>query len=775
MSQNVSLERMLADWMVDETSVGLPDHVFDQIVTTTGQRRPLPRWLAVLREPRMRTQSQVAVGVPTRQLVLIGALLLIAAVIAIGVGAVILIRPQPAADAWPGFRGDASRAGSAVSGPVGQPDIRWQFRAPGAVSSNIAVADELVLVPSDEGRLHALGILDGQERWSFAALAPVKGPLAVGDRAYVADGAGVIHALSLPDGATVWDGTTPYDTASDLALMDGRLFLGDGHGEVAAIDAGTGREAWRQTVATSAVHAPAAANGALVVASDAGDAIALDPATGATRWTTHVSDESVGTPVIMGDLVYVGGSAESQGGRLVALDLASGAERWSVARNIYSPSVADGIGYTGSAEGLVTALDAATSAERWTATFDGNVRAPAVAGGVVYLSADRERRVVALDAASGGELWSVDVDGPNHCCIALARGLVFVGTSAGTVYAIGGDGTALTPKAVPSVVVAEASSASNASPAPASSTPTVEPLPVDLVWAVGSGENDFLPWGLALSPDGRLWAAEGTKDQFSIFEPDGRFVESWGMSGSGEGRFDMTRPNGDPYGMVAFAPDGSFFVLDPGNRRVQAFDAKRKFLRAWGEFGRDPGQFTDPVSLAIDADGNVNVLDAVRGVIETYTAEGEVVRTIDTFPDEIGPTDGANQLAIGPNGHFYVSVISPNEVAELDRDGRLVALYGAPGTLGEFTEQPNVVQFDADGRMYVAQGPGRGARPGVQLFDTDGTYLGGFGPPGAGDADLGFPWGLVITDDGIYVADAGAVDGVGLSSLIRKFTPVQFP
>ena len=65
--------------------------------------------------------------------------------------------------------------------------------------------------------------------------------------------------------------------------------------------------------------------------------------------------------------------------------------------------------------------------------------------------------------------------------------------------------------------------------------------------------------------------------------------------------------------------------------------------------------------------------------------------------------------------------------------------------------------------------------PGSRSSTRTARYLGGFGPLGAGDADLGFPWGLVVTDDGIYTADAGAVPDVGLSSLIRKFEPIAFP
>ncbi|MDO8486019.1 MAG: hypothetical protein Q7S35_13845 [Candidatus Limnocylindrales bacterium] len=56
---------------------------------------------------------------------------------------------------------------------------------------------------------------------------------------------------------------------------------------------------------------------------------------------------------------------------------------------------------------------------------------------------------------------------------------------------------------------------------------------------------------MTLAPDGRLWVAESTVNQFDIYTTDGEFVERWGASGSGEGQFDLTRSNGDPYGMVA--------------------------------------------------------------------------------------------------------------------------------------------------------------------------------------------------------------------------------
>lgn len=774
MSQQMSLERLITDWMADEARGVAADQLVNQIITTTRRQRPRPRWLASLQESPMHAQARVVVGSPTRRLTLAVALLALAAVVAAGLaGAYLMLQPKPAADNWPGFRGDAARNGLAVRGPIGNPVVDWQFHADGSIRYAIAIAGDVVLAPSDDGILHALGVEDGTERWSFTATAPMHAPFATGDKAFVADGAGVIHAVTLSSGDAVWSSATPLNGPSELTVADSKLFVGTSDGNVVGVDITTGAETWRQSVSPGlrAIHAPAATESTVVVATDDRYLAALDAATGEIRWRVEVGDFDTGTPVIHGDVAYVGSGSENvASGQLVAYDLATGAERWRIDAIHGSPVVVDAVGYTGSVAGLATAIDLATGTELWRTTFEGHLRAPAVAGDIVYLAYDGDRAVVALDRATGGHLWEYRLDGPNDCCIAVARGRVFVGTSAGTVYAIGGDGAALVPASpgngAPTAVAA------TASPEPA---PTFAPLDASLIWAADSGDDGFIPWDLEQAPDGRLWTSEGFEDRFAIFTEDGEFVETWGTTGAGDGEFDMTRANGDPYGRVAFAADGSFYVLDAGNRRIQAFASDRTFIRAWGSFGSGSGQFNDPVGLIVDDEGHILVLDDGRRVIETFDAEGNVITSIPAFPGQpLGAT--ANDIAIGPNGHLYVSAIGPNQVLELDRDGTLIATYGGPESGdGAFGEQPMAMGFDADGRLYVSQGPTRGDRFGVVVFDLDGTYLGGFGPVGAGDSDLGFPFGLVVTDDGIYASDAGGLPDFGFTSLIRKFEPITFP
>jgi outer membrane protein assembly factor BamB len=625
-----------------------------------------------------------------------------------------------------------------------------------------------------------LSIHDGADVWSFRAAGPIHAPFIAAGRVHVADGDGVIHALALADGTELWTTTEPLKSPSDLAVLDDRLYVGGADGLVAAFDARTGRLLWQREVATrgTAVHAPAVTGQTLLAATDDAQLVALDTTTGDERWRRDIASAGLGTPVAWKGFAYVGAGPSQQTGRLVAYDLGSGVERWTVDRNIYSPSISGDVGYAGSADGIATAYDLATGAELWTVTFAGIVRPPVAAGDIVYLGIDLDRRVVALDRATGGELWDVALDGDDPSGIAVAQGLVVAGTTAGSVYAIEGDEARLTVRPPPShpSVASRPTIATPSALATATPTATAPPLLPRLAWTAKSTAADFVPWSLAQAPDGRLWAAEGLSNRFSIFTADGRFVEQWGTAGSGDGQLDLTRANGDAYGNVVFGRDGTFYVLDVGNRRVQRFDAKRRFVSAWGGFGQGPGQFTDPVGLALDRDGNINVLDDDRGVIETYTPNGTVVRTISAFPPSTTPNDGANQLAIGPNDHLYVSLISPNEVIELDRTGSLIATYGGPGSgPGAFAEQPGALGFDRAGRLYVTQGPQRGDAPGVEIFAPDGRFLGGFGPLGSADGDLGFPAGLVVATDGIYVPDAGGLPDFGYRSLIRKFEPIDFP
>jgi sugar lactone lactonase YvrE len=284
------------------------------------------------------------------------------------------------------------------------------------------------------------------------------------------------------------------------------------------------------------------------------------------------------------------------------------------------------------------------------------------------------------------------------------------------------------------------------------------------------------PNRLVFDPGGHLWAVDPYKDRFAEFAHDGRFLGYWGQSGSANGEFDLRRNNGDGYGSIAFAPDGSIYVLDVGNRRVQKFDSHRRFLRSWGGFGDTPGKYDDPIGIDVGADGTVCVLDDVRGVLEEYDPNGKVTKSIAVFENIGGAKfNGANGFAIDAKGNIYVSQIEPNQVAEFDPPGTLVRTFGVEGPF-QFSDQPGWIVVDDRGRVFVDQDAGRAEAPGVVVFAPDGTYLGGFGVPGDGNGDVRWPTGIAIDGKGtLFLGDAGVSpeSGHGWIDRFRLLPPLS--
>lgn len=754
--QRMPFEQLVAGWMADagaDEAAVAPAELLDQILATTGLARPRPRWLAELAEtPMAGRRTRVAVGLPNRGLVYAVLIaLLLAGLAALAVGAAILLnRPGPtdtAAD-WSGFRGNADHSGIGLQGPVGNPVVQWQFHASGAVLE-VAVVGAHVFFAADDGSVYSVARDRGFQEWSVrVADPPLGGPFAADGRLYLSDAGGAFHAISQKDGSPIWTTSTKYDTPSRFVIAEGSLYFGTSDGYVIALDAVTGAERWRlQPPGSTHVDAPAFGSGLIFVGTDGAGFVAIDPARGQVVWQGDTDGEDTGTAAVADGVAYLGVGTDVTKGKLRAFDAGTGRLLWTSDDDLLQlPTVGDGVAYSATMKGLVVAVDVGTGATQWRLNLNGEVRAPVIADGVLYLFAGLERRLYAVDAATGDRLWELEVDATGNCCMSVAHGAVYVGLQDGTVYAIGGDGAAVSAHPFPS----PEPSSTPSTPA----GPTATPLPslASVSWTTDIRGKGFAPTGqMAIEPTtGRIWAPEANRDRIAIFSPEGTLLEEWGGSGAGEGQFDFTRGNGDGYGTLAFARDGSFYVLDVGNRRVQRFDATRRFVKAWGTFGSRPGEFTDPVGIAVAADGTVWVLDDVRSVVEHYTRDGTVIGSFDPFAHQ--PVNkGANSLAIDGHGNLYVSGVRPAGISVFDPSGTLLRVVGE----AQFGEQAGNMAIDPDGRIFVTQGPERGSALGILIFAPDGSLLGGFGPLGDGEGQLVFPAGIALDGKGgLYIEDS---------------------
>ncbi|MFQ5408985.1 MAG: SMP-30/gluconolactonase/LRE family protein, partial [Anaerolineales bacterium] len=225
-------------------------------------------------------------------------------------------------------------------------------------------------------------------------------------------------------------------------------------------------------------------------------------------------------------------------------------------------------------------------------------------------------------------------------------------------------------------------------------------------------------WDLGVGPT--VLAEPPAPDPFeSLWQPLSA-VTLWGGEGNAAGQFQRPRD-------IAVAPDGSVFVADTSNHRIQVFDADGTFKTMWGTFGnRDegtggPGAFNEPWGIAVDADGSVYVADTWNHRIQKFTPDGAYVLEWGQFGTDGALTSmwGPRDVATGPDGRVYVADSGNKRILVFEADGTPVRQIGSGGVLDGELDEPVGVAIAADGRVFVADTWNQR----VQVFTADGLFL----------------------------------------------------
>lgn len=176
--------------------------------------------------------------------------------------------------------------------------------------------------------------------------------------------------------------------------------------------------------------------------------------------------------------------------------------------------------------------------------------------------------------------------------------------------------------------------------------------------AFGDPNQFARPAGLQLSPDGkRIYAVDiggssSNEHKVLVFDTaTGKHLFDIGKRGTDKGEFNLPRD-------LAFSPDGSkMYVVDGGNFRVQVFDPDGKFISSFGAIGRQPGQFSRPKEIAVDHDGKIYVVDASFGNFQIFNPKGQLLMFIGSRSNFDGPAKFSLPagIAVDDDGRIYVT------------------------------------------------------------------------------------------------------------------------
>lgn len=211
------------------------------------------------------------------------------------------------------------------------------------------------------------------------------------------------------------------------------------------------------------------------------------------------------------------------------------------------------------------------------------------------------------------------------------------------------------------------------------------------------------PTALAYDKTGALWVLERSNDKLHKLDTTGTPVLTVGRSGSRNGQFDG--PND-----FVVASDGSLYVADSGNGRIQGFSADGVFFKLIDKGMKE--KLGRPTALALDDKDNLFVLDGSRGSVTVYSAAGEVLREFGNDParEDERLRDPVALLATQEE----LFVLSPDRVRVYSHEGRLLRAFGTSGNgRGELAQAEAIAVRDANSFFIAERGEAR-----VQLFST---------------------------------------------------------
>lgn len=301
--------------------------------------------------------------------------------------------------------------------------------------------------------------------------------------------------------------------------------------------------------------------------------------------------------------------------------------------------------------------------------------------------------------------------------------------------------------------------------APASATePAVDPYAAGMinlsaelaVGSAGSGTGQFnMPHGVAVAPDGTIYVADTFNNRIQHFSADGELLQSWGALGDASLGAAAGGTFKEPWG-VAVGQDGSVYVSDTWNHRIQKFSADGTFIRMWGTSGtgESPENFYGPRGIVVDGNNHVLVADTGNKRVVVYDTDGNFLGQFGGTGMEIGQFDEPVGLAVDSQNNVYVAdtwnqrvqVFAPDATGTVYTPLRS---WSIEGWKSQSVDNKPFIAVDNDGNVFITDPEAYR----VLEFTGDGSFVRGWESTATGESFL-MPSGVAVDKQGrVWVSD----------------------
>jgi DNA-binding beta-propeller fold protein YncE len=283
-------------------------------------------------------------------------------------------------------------------------------------------------------------------------------------------------------------------------------------------------------------------------------------------------------------------------------------------------------------------------------------------------------------------------------------------------------------------------------------SPASSPTEWQLILTVKTASVDFGIPGIVLDGHGNLYLAELDDSLIYKYSVTGKELAHWGGHGSGPGQ--LIHPD-----KLALDRDGNIYVTEIGggtrfgtdaNNRVQKFSAKGESLARWGMYGSAPGQFSNPIGIAVDHEGNIYVSEEGGNRVQKLSPTGQPLALWGTLGSGPGQFNNVYDLALDASGNVYVSEPFTNfRIQKFSAAGLPLAQWGGPGGgPGQFKD-PTGLAVDRKGDVFIVDS----GNDRIQELSPTGQYMAQWKAPLGGFA---FVSKVALDDQGNMYVSVGS-------------------
>ncbi|MGH2940154.1 MAG: hypothetical protein ACRDPE_18755 [Solirubrobacterales bacterium] len=223
------------------------------------------------------------------------------------------------------------------------------------------------------------------------------------------------------------------------------------------------------------------------------------------------------------------------------------------------------------------------------------------------------------------------------------------------------------------------------------------------------------------------------------------YSTAFGSAGSGNGQFNHPAD-------IALDAKGDLWVVDSANNRVEEFNEKGEFLTKFGTAGTGTGQLNRPTAIAVDANGDVWVVDAQNGRVEEFNEKGEFLAEFGSGGKGNGQFSGYGPegIAIDYHGDIWVSDTSGGRLEKFSEAGQFLRSVGTPGIGSGQLSEPTGIDVGPGGNVWVADyGNNK-----VLEYGPSGQLLREFGGESTSNGQFRRPDAVAVDSKGdVWVAD----------------------